>query len=125
MDRQGLNQLPGGGAPRAGQPGMGVGNIPYAKGMMSGNFGQKNAPAARPDARGFSQIEPEPAPSPPSQARPGGGMPTPPPGSGMAGMMAGQTPFLQPQFLFDIYAIIMSSFLQAAEGDAPAWGYTY
>jgi hypothetical protein len=103
---------------------MGTGNVPYAKGMMSGNFGQKNAHPAIPGNRGYSQIEPTPSPSPPSQAgSPGSQMPAAPPGMGM--MMAGQTPFLQPQFLFEIYAAIMSSFLQTAEGDAPAWGYTY
>jgi hypothetical protein len=123
MDRQGLTQMPGGGAPRAAQSGMGTGNVPYAKGMMSGNFGQKNA--GHPPAPGGFPMDPPEGPSaPPTQGRsPGSQMPAAPPGMGM--MMAGQTPFLQPQFLFQIYAIIMSSFLQAAEGDAPAWGYTY
>lgn len=125
MDRQGMTQqMPGGGAPSAGVPGRGTGNVPYAKGMMSGNFGQRNPPAI-PGNKGFSQVEPTPGPSSPASSSPPqqGGAPA---GMGMAMGMAGQqTPFLQPQFLFEVYAAIMNSFLQAAQGDGLPWGYTY
>lgn len=125
MDRQGMTQqMPGSGAPRPGQPGMGTGNVPYAKGMISGNFGQKNMGGS--PSPGGSQIQPTPGPSSPAAPS----SPSPPqgaaPGLGMAmGMAGSQTPFLQPQFLFEVYAAIMNSFLQAAQGDGLPWGYTY
>lgn len=49
------------------------------------------------------------------------GLAAPPPG----GPQAPPTPFLQPQFLFEVYAAIMDSFLKASQGDGLPWGYTY
>lgn len=124
MDRQGsplTQQMPGAMAPRAAQPGRGMGNVPYARGMMSGNFGEKNTGGPAP-LRASALPGPASAPAPPSQ-QPQGGAPgpaAPPPGMG-----APPTPFLQPQFLFEVYAAIMDSFLKASEGDGLPWGYTY
>lgn len=118
MDRQPqAQQLPGGGAPRAAQPGRGVGNVPYARGMMSGNFGERN-PAGPPPIRATALPGPA-SPAAPQQPQP------PDMGQGPAVPTGAPTPFLQPQFLFEVYAAIMTSFLQAAEGDGLPWGYTY
>lgn len=98
-----------------------MGNVPYARGMMSGNFGERNTKSAPAPIRASAMPGPSspaaPAP-PPQDMAPGPAAPPP-------GMGAPPTPFLQPQFLFEVYAAIMDSFLKASEGDGLPWGYTY
>ena len=94
-------------APSAAQPGRGTGNIPYAKGMMSGQFGpQTTAPATPPT--------PQPAPgpaSPPAAGPPGTGGPPP----SMAAPPAGSgNPFLSPEFYFEVMGSIMMALTNAA-----------
>lgn len=119
MDRQLMGQIPGGGAqraPAAARPGGGTGNIPYAKGLMSGAFGAITS-------RGPERTAPnEPIPggaSPPASAAPsGGGPPSPMGGPPMGGVPQGpgQTnPTLDPTFYFDIQGMIMMALIQAAE----------
>ena len=116
MERSGqsgmLGQMAGAGAPRAPQPGRGTGNIPYAGGMMSGQFGKPTA-----------QAPPQPqTPAPPAaQAPPPGGSPSPggapPAPMGGSPMGPGASPFLQPEYLFQVYAAIMQALTSTAESD--------
>ena len=99
--------------PSAAAPGRGVGNIPFAKGMMSGQFGSRVA-SIQPRA----QTEPMPGMTSPQgpQAPPGPGGPpppmtAPPPGPGM------QSPFLDPSFYFDVMSSIMMALVSAAESE--------
>jgi hypothetical protein len=39
------------------------------------------------------------------------------------GPMAGASPFLQPEFLFDVYAAIMQALLSASESPGQVGGY--
>ena len=95
-------------APGASQPGRGTGNITYAKGMMSGQFGPKPPDRAAPPT---PQPEPAPAPGPAPAPQGNGGQPppmaAPPPGSG--------NPFLFPMFYFEIMGSIMQALTQAAD----------
>lgn len=91
-------------APSASQPGMGTGNVPYAKGMMSGQFG---APAQPPQA----PATPPPPPGPASAPDQGGGAP---PAAAGAPPPSGN-PFLQPTFYFEVMGSIMQALVSAAE----------
>ena len=95
-------------APAAASPGMGTGNIPYAKGMMSGQFGpQPSAPSRQ------APPQPAPAPAQPSAAGPPGNGGPPPP---MAAPPAGSgNPFLQPDYYFEVMGSIMMALTSAAE----------
>lgn len=108
-----MEQMVGAMAPAAGMPGRGTGNIPYAKGMQSGQFGPQ--PGAAPSApAGAAPGAPSP-PAPPAQ--PSGG---PPPSSGAPPMdpaQGQQNPFFSPTFYFDIMGSIMSALVSASESD--------
>ncbi len=107
-----MQQMTGARAPSAGAPGRGLGNVPYAKGMVSGQFGSIS-PQARPPA----MDEPMPgmgsAPAPPSPGPAGGDAPPAPvpPGPGQA------NPYLDPMFYFDVMAAIMAALTSAADSD--------
>lgn len=105
------DQMPGAKAPSAAQPGRGVGNIPYAKGMASGAFGSRVA-----SIQPRPQTEPPPGPaSPPDQGPPPAGGPPPsmaaPPGP------APQNPFLSPMFYFDFMGTYMQALHKAASSE--------
>lgn len=119
MDRQLMGQLAGAGsqrAPSAARPSGGMGNIPYAKGIMSGAFGQipkRGGPErAAPDGPDPG-ISSAPAPAAPQS----GGPPSPQgaPPNPMAMQAGAQNPFLDRMFYFDIMGSIMMALVQAAE----------
>lgn len=111
------DQMPGAKAPSAAQPGRGIGNIPYAGGMASGQFGARLA-AIQP-----RRDEPMPAagaPIPPPQPPPSGGPPSPP--AAPPGPMAPpQSPYLNPMFYFNV----MGSYLEALHKAASSEGGFY
>src|SRR5687768_17772251 len=98
MERQGtIKQMAGAMAPAAPQSGRGTGNIPYAKGMVSGNFGPKPTPA--PSSAG---AEPAPGGAPSAPARPSPTSGGPPPSmAAPPTAAAAQNPFLDRMFYFD------------------------
>lgn len=98
-------------APSAPQAGSGTGNIPYAKGMVSGTFGPKPGPG--PSDPGASS-ESAGAPSAPAQAAPAGGGQPPPMA---APPMAAANPFLDPSFYFDVMGSIMGALVNAANSE--------
>jgi hypothetical protein len=108
-----MDQMAGARAPGAASPSRGTGNIPYAKGMQSGNFGPQpqrgGAPDHPPMAASPSGPPPQGSGPPPGM----GGSPSgpPPPGPGQA------NPYLDPMFYFDVMAAIMSALVGAAEQD--------
>ena len=110
--REGLmGQMAGAMAPRAPQPGRGTGNVPYAGGMTTGQFGgQSTSPPPRPQTP-----VPEPASPPGSAPSPSGGqsppMAAPPMGAEQ------QSPFLDRMFYFEVMAAIMTALTSAASND--------
>ena len=109
-----MEQMVGAMAPSAGLPGRGTGNIPYAKGMQSGQFGPRpSGPPAAPPTEAMAGAGSAPAPPSPST----GG---PPPPSGAPPVPAGpgqSSPFLDPMFYFDVMGSIMGALVSAAESD--------
>ena len=115
-----FSQMSGGGAPNAPRPGTGMGNVPFAKGMMSGQFGpppgrSASPPSAPPVSPPSGEQRPG-APSPPGG--PGGAGPAgpPPPGPGQ------QNPYLDPLFYFDILGALMAALVDASKSDT-LFGY--
>lgn len=106
-----LGQMAGAMAPRAPQPGRGTGNIPYAGGMTSGQFGRQGSP---PPPQPTTPV-PEPASPPGSAPSPSGGQP---PSTAAPPMAAEQqSPFLDRMFYFEVMASIMTALTSAAESD--------
>src|SRR5262245_60668673 len=110
-------QLAGGGAPRAGMPGRGVGNVPFAPGMVSGSLGP-----------------PSPAPSP---GPPGPAMPPGPPGPGSSPLASGPSPAgpqpnpgmggglfgFDPAYWAQMVSTLMMAYTRAGAGGRLPWGY--
>ena len=109
MERQGtIKQMVGAMAPAAPQPGRGTGNIPYAKGMVSGTFGAPPASAPRPTGGPPVEAMPPGTPQPlPARGGPPPPMAAPPPA-------AAQNPFLDPMLYFDVMGSIMAALVTAA-----------
>jgi hypothetical protein len=108
-----MQQMVGTMAPAAGLPGRGTGNIPYAKGMQTGQFGPQPGAAPSPPA-GAAPGAPSP-PAPPTQSRGG-----PPSSSGAPPIPQGpgqSNPFMNPMFYFDVMGSIMSALVSASESD--------
>ena len=106
----------GGGAPSAPRPGTGMGNVPYAKGMISGQFGP-------PPGRSSAQPSPPQVSAPSGEQRPGGpSAPGGPPGGAPAGPPppgpGQQNPYLDPMFYFDVMGSLMGALMDAAESDS-------
>lgn len=111
-----LNTMVGGGGQAAATAGRGTGNVPYAPGMLTGQFGPQ--PGTLPPAGPPTEVAQGPSPAPPS-----GGPPQPAGPMSPQGPMAGASPFLQPEFLFDVYAAIMQALLSASESPGQVGGY--
>ena len=95
-------------APSAAQPGRGIGNIPYAKGMASGQFGSRVAAI-----QSGQPTEPVPGPaSPPAQGPPASGGAPPP--MGPPPNLGARSPVLDPMFYFDFMATYVQALLNAA-----------
>lgn len=98
--------LSGSGAPPAGKPGMGAGNVPFAPGVMSGQLGQATNPQQLARATAPQPGSAMPG-SPPSPSGPG--QPPAPGGGPMGGGI------INPQVYFQVMNAWMESLIKATE----------
>lgn len=101
MDRMPqTGQTPGARASRAGSPGGGAGNVPFAGGLISGNLGQQTSPQmGRVNGPITLNIN---SGGPPQEKPPGRGTPPGPQGPGGPAMTP-QMPMINPQAMMDVY----------------------
>src|SRR5215470_12544322 len=108
-------QLSGGGVPRAGMPGRGVGNVPFAPGMVSGSLGPppptQGAPGPPMPPGPPGPGSPPPAPGSP----PGGPQPNPAMGGGLFGF--------DPAYWAQMVSTLMMAYTRAGQGGRLPWGY--
>ena len=107
---------PGAKAPAAGRPGSGVGNVPFAKGIMSGNLGTNQpAPLARQSPGNRVMNSQTSGPPPPAQnGQPGAvppGGPAAPPGGTMT---------INPEVYMQMMDAYFQAIMEAAE--QPSFG---
>lgn len=105
----------GTGAKAAPIAGRGTGNVPFAPGMASGNFGPQGSPQQGSPAR---VAAPRPPQQPQQEPTPQAAMP---PGGAMGGMPPTH-PFLDPMFYFEVMDTLMQALTSAAE-KPNIWGY--
>jgi hypothetical protein len=116
-----MNVMPGAKANAAPTAGRGLGNIPGAPGMLSGRFSPQQRPVPRggdpPMAMDGSDIGGGGGGPPGGEmGGMGGGMPEGTPGGVPLGPGQMQ-PMLDPQFLFDFHATLMTALIEAASSD--------
>lgn len=104
-------------APGSSQAGTGAGNVPFAPGMMSGNFGQQTN--QQPLARQVAQPQVAPASGPPAPQPPGQ---VPQPGQQDPGGMGQQVQPVNPMFYMNFLNMFFGKLLESVQSGQPIIG---
>lgn len=115
-------QMPGARANRAGNPGSGAGNVPFAGGVMSGKLGQQTNPSMgrMNGPSGGLNINIQSGPPP---EKPPGAVPEPGGGGPMSG--GPPAPVINPQAMMDVYNAYFQSLMDAVSKGKTVIGGIY